>query len=345
MKSLLYRCVVAIALCGGLVNAHAQVQGGADQTVQKFLNGLNAYQGPALEELPPDQARTAFDGLQSSVKPQLAPVDMQEKTIVADGRSIRLIVLRPKNARGPLPAFMFFHGGGWVLGSGLHAHEALVRKLVDESGAAAVFVDYSLSPEARYPVAINEAFATTKWIASNGEQVGIDGSRLAVVGNSAGGNMAAVVALRAKKEGAPKLRLQVLLWPITSAAMDTQSYTDFAKGHYLTKSLMQWFWNNYADSQQRFDVYASPLNATPEQLSGVAPALIQTAEMDVLRDEGERYAAKLRDAGVDVVAARYTGVIHDFATLNALQATAAAKASTSQIAAQLRQYLNKHGAD
>ncbi|MDI6949512.1 alpha/beta hydrolase [Serratia sp. Se-RSmG] len=293
-----------------------------------------------MEELPPNQARTAFDGLQGSVKPHLAPVDIQEKSIVAEGRSIRLIILRPKNVRTPLPAFMFFHGGGWVLGSGLIAHEALVRKLVDESGAAAVFVDYSLSPEARYPVAINEAFAATKWISSNGKQVGIDGSRLAVVGNSAGGNMAAVVALRAKEEGAPKLRLQVLLWPITSAAMNSQSYTDFSKGHYLTKSLMQWFWNNYADPKQRSDVYASPLNATPEQLSGVAPALIQTAEMDVLRDEGEQYARKLRDAGIDVVATRNTGVIHDFATLNALQSTPAARASISQIAEQLKSHLD-----
>ncbi len=173
-----------------------------------------------------------------------------------------------------------------------------MRDLVAGSGAAAVFVNYTPLPEARYPTAINQAYAATKWIAEHGQEINVDGKRLAVVGNSVGGNMAAVASLMAKDRGTPDINYQVLLWPVTDANFENASYDEFAEGHFLTRNMMKWFWDNYiTDPKQRQDVYASPLQATTEQLKGLPPALIQTAEMDVLRDEGEAYGRKL-DAAV-----------------------------------------------
>ena len=224
-------------------------------------------------------------------------------------------------------------------GSGVTPVIGILRNLfpVADSGAVAVFVNYTPSPEARYPVAINQIYAATKWVAENGAQIGVDGKRLAIAGNSVGGNMATVVALMAKAHGTPALRAQVLFWPVTNASFENASYDEFAQGHFLTKPMMQWFWNAYtADPVQRQEIYASPLLATPDQLKGLPPTLVITAEKDVLRDEGEAYARKLDAAGVDVTATRYNGMIHDFGLLNALAGVPATRAALHQASEELK---------
>ncbi|MGA4049254.1 alpha/beta hydrolase [Ralstonia nicotianae] len=309
---------------------------GVERNTQAFLDALAAGGGKPLETLSPAEARAVLVGAQAAPKVPLPPADVSEKTINVDGKPIRLTIVRPAGAKGELPAFMFFHGGGWILGD-FPTHERFVRDLVADSGAVAVFVNYTPSPEARYPVAINEAYAATRWVAENGAQINVDGTRLAVVGNSVGGNMAAVVALMAKTRGAPALRAQVLFWPVTNASFENASYDAFAEGHFLTRPMMKWFWDAYtANPAQRQEITASPLLATPGQLKGLPPALVQTAEKDVLRDEGEAYARKLDAAGVTVVATRYNGMIHDFGLLNALSGLPATRAALHQASETLK---------
>jgi acetyl esterase len=310
---------------------------GVEHNTQGFLEALAKGGGQPLETLSPADARAVLVGVQAGAKLQQA--DISERTITVDGQSIKLTLVRPAGAKGVLPAFMFFHGGGWILGD-FPTHERFVRDLVAESGAVAVFVNYAPSPESRYPTAINEAYAATKWVAENGAQINVDGKRLAVVGNSVGGNMAAVVALMAKEKGAPALRSQVLFWPVTNASFENSSYDEFANDHFLTKNMMKWFWDAYTtDPKQRHEIYASPLLATAEQLKGLPPALVQTAEKDVLRDEGEAYARKLDAAGVSVVATRYNGMIHDFELLNVLSGVPESRAALHQASEELRMRL------
>jgi acetyl esterase/lipase len=220
-----------------------------------------------------------------------------------------------------------------------------VRDLVSESGAAAVFVNYTPSPEAQYPLAINQAYAATKWIAEHGHEINVDGKRLAVVGNSVGGNMAAVVSLMAKDKGGPTIKYQVLFWPVTNASFDDGSYNRFENGYFLSKNMMKWFWDNYTtDPAQRAEIYASPLQATAEQLKGLPPALVQVAENDVLRDEGEAYARKLDAAGVEVTCVRYDGLIHDFGLLNALSEVPAVRSALLQASQELKTHLARAAA-
>lgn len=248
----------------------------------------------------PKEARKVLEAVQHSAKVLLHDVDIEEKTIHVAAQDILLHIVRPPRVIGKLPVFMFFHGGGWILGD-FPTHERLVRDLVYSSGAVAVFVNYTRSPEAQYPTALHQAYAATEWVAEYGEKINVDGTRLAVVGNSVGGNMAAVVSLMAKEKALPVLRCQILLWPVTHANFDTGSYHQFAEGYFLTRNMMQWFWEHYIINKAlRQEIYASPLNATREQLQGLPPALVQTAELDVLRDEGESYARLLNAAGVEV---------------------------------------------
>jgi acetyl esterase len=307
--------------------------------VKAFLNAVNSGGGKPIEQLSPVDARGALAGLQSSVKVDLSGITVTEKTINADGQSIRINIVKPANAKGTLPVFMFFHGGGWVLGD-FPTHERFVRDLVVESGAAAVFVNYTPSPEAHYPVAINQAYAATKWVAEHGSEIGVDGKRLAVAGNSVGGNMAAVVSLMAKDKKGPEIKLQVLFWPVTDASFENGSYNRFATGRFLTRNMMTWFWDNYTtDAGERNQVYASPLRASADQLKGLPHALVQTAENDVLRDEGEAYARKLDEAGVPVTATRYNGMIHDWGLLNPLAAVPATRSAMLQAASELKKAL------
>jgi acetyl esterase len=307
--------------------------------VREFLKILNSGDGKPLETFSPADARAVLVNAQASVALELPPCDVEHRTITQDGQNVKLTIVRPAGSKGILPVFIFIHGGGWILGD-FPTHERFVRDLVVESGFAAVFVNYTTSPEAQYPTAINEAYAATKWVAEHGGEINVDGKRLALVGNSVGGNMTAAVALMAKDRGGPGVKCQVLFWPVTDANFDTPSYHEYENGYFLTKGMMQWFWDAYSpDLARRREIYASPLQATVQQLVGLPPALIQTAGNDVLRDEGEAYARKLDEAGVDVIAVRYEGLIHDYGLLNAISQVPAVRAALHQAAEELRKHL------
>ena len=313
--------------------------GDVEHNTQAFLDVLNAGTGKPMEQLTPKEARAVLTGAQAGVKLILPKADVSQKTIQVDGQPLDLTIVRPAGVKGTLPVFMFFHGGGWVLGD-YPTHERLVRDLVVGSGAVAVFVNYTPSPEAHYPVAINQAYGATKWVAEHGKDINVDGKRLAVAGNSVGGNMAAVVSLMAKDKGTPAIKFQLLLWPVTDANFETASYNQYAEGHFLTRNMMKWFWDNYTtDANQRAEIYASPLRATTDQLKGLPPALIQTAGADVLRDEGEAYARKLDAAGVPVTAVRYNGMIHDYGLLNVVSQVPAVRSALLQASDELKQHL------
>ncbi|NMO03200.1 alpha/beta hydrolase [Gordonia sp. TBRC 11910] len=293
---------------------------------------------PYLFDLGPIEGRKAVDEVQGG---DVAKPDVDETWIdvAAPTGDIRARIVTPPNAEGPLPVILYIHGAGWVFGNA-HTHDRLVRELATLTGAAVVFPEYTLSPEARYPVAIEQNYATAQWIVAHGAEHGLDSSRLAVVGDSVGGNMSAALTLQAKERGDVALRAQVLFYPVTDAAFDTASYHQFAQGYFLRRDAMQWFWDQYTtDEAERAQITASPLRATTEQLAGLPTALVITGEADVLRDEGEAYAAKLRAAGVEVTAVRYQGTIHDFVMLNALRETHAAQAAITQATAFLRDAL------
>lgn len=307
--------------------------------VRELLKIINTSGGPALETLPLSEAQAGLSNAQASVKVDVSGVTIDLKTITIDGYTVDLHIVRPENVSDTLPAFMFIHGGGWILGD-FPTHHRLVRDIVLESGMAAVFVNYSRTSEARYPQAINEIYAATKWVADNGHLINVDGSRLAIVGNSVGGNMSTVTCLIAKEKGGPQIRLQVMMWPIVDANFDTKSYRKFGEDRFLSTSLMKWMYDLYIENpEERKAIYASPLQATLEQLKGLPPALIQTAENDILRDEGEAYGRKLGEAGVPVTIVRYNGMIHDFGLLNGLATLPAVRSHIRQIGAELKKYL------
>ena len=322
---------------------HAQVQNLAtdphiDRGTKAFLNVLNSG-GTPLEALSKEDARNALIGAQASIAVDLSGIEESEKTITADGHTVRLNIVRPKGVKGKLPVFIYIHGGGWILGD-YPTHKRMVRDLVVLSECVAVFVNYTPSPEAHFPKAINEIYAATKWVAENGDQIGVDGKNLAVIGNSVGGNMAAVTALMAKEKKGPEIKVQILLWPVTDATFEQESYQTYGKDRFLTTSMMKWMWNQYTTNpNERKSIYASPLQASVEQLKGLPPALIQVAENDVLRDEGEAYGRKLDEAGVEVTTVRYNGMVHDFGLLNALAELPTTKTMFEHSAAALRKYL------
>jgi len=321
---------------GNAPTTHAAPPVQPDSMTSNFLKALNSSTGPALNTLAPAQARQVLTEAQNSVKVDLSGIDVSNKTIEQNGLSVPLTIVRPHGVTGTLPVFMFFHGGGWILGD-FPTHQRLVRDLVVQSGAVAVFVNYDPSPEAHYPVAINQAYAATQWVATHGGEIGVDGSRLAVVGNSVGGNMAAVVALMAKDKQGPAIRFQGLMWPVTDNDFNDASYKTYPDGYFLTRAAMKWYWNAYTQVQSERDgIYASPLRASVEQLKGLPPTLIQVAQFDVLRDEGEAYGRKLDQAGNDVSTTRYNGTIHDFGLLNVLADDAPTQAALKQLANELR---------
>ncbi|MFD6415173.1 alpha/beta hydrolase [Streptomyces sp. NPDC060194] len=277
---------------------------------------------PYLYEIPVPDGRKAVDDVQSGDGVALPDVD--EEWITVDG-DIRTRVVRPRGVAGPLPVVLYIHGAGWVFGNA-RTHDRLVRELAVGAGAAVVFPEYDLSPEARYPVAVEQNYRVARWIVREGADRGLDGTRLAVAGDSVGGNMSAAVTLLAKERGDVRFAQQVLFYPVTDADFDTASYREFAEGYFLRRDAMRWFWDQYTtDEAERAQITASPLRATTDQLADLPPALVVTAEADVLRDEGEAYAAKLRAAGVPVTALRVQGVIHDFVMLNALRGTRGAE--------------------
>lgn len=295
---------------------------------------------PYLFDLSVEVGRKTVDSVQDGDIP--APAVDTEDITIAGGPSgeVSITVYRPAGSVGPLPVILFTHGAGWVFGD-THTHDRLVRELTTRAEAATVFTNYSRSPEARYPVAIEEIYDALEWIGEHGAEHDLDPLRIAVAGDSVGGNMTAAITLMAKERGGPRLAAQLLYYPVTDAAFDSDSYSQFATGYWLRRDAMQWFWDQYTtDPEDRAQITASPLRASTEQLAGLPPALVIVGEADVLRDEGEAYAAKLRAAGVAVTAVRYQGIVHDFVMVNALRDTQAAKAATAQGAAFLHAALH-----
>ena len=306
--------------------------------VRRFLKALNSSDGDPIEQLSPVAARKVLTDAQDIVV-DYSGIEESEKEIEQDGEKVTIHIVRSFDATFDAPVFMFIHGGGWVLGD-YPTHRRLVRDLVVESGAVAVFPDYTPSPEARYPVAINQIYAATRWVSEHGSEIGVNGKNLAIVGNRVGGNMAAAVALMAKQKRGPEIKFQALLWPVTDANFETASYRSFGEGRFLTKNMMEWFWDSYLpDDEKRTEIYASPLQATVDQLKHLPPALVQVAANDVLRDEGEAYARKLDEAGVPVTLTRYGGLIHDYGLLNALANVQAVKTALLQAAVAIKRSL------
>ena len=309
--------------------------------VKAFLEVLNTSGAPALETLSLADAQMGLANAQASVEVDVSGVQIDLKTITHNGYTVDLHIVRPEGTDEILPVFMFIHGGGWILGD-FPTHHRLVRDLVVESGMAAVFVNYSRTSEAQYPQAINEIYAATQWVAANGKEIKVDGGRLAIVGNSVGGNMSTVTCLMAKEKGGPHIQLQVLMWPIVDADFETKSYRKFGKDRFLSTSLMKWMYDLYIeDPEKRKSIYASPLQATLDELKDLPPALIQVAENDILRDEGEAYGRRLDEAGVPVTTVRYNGMIHDFGLLNGLATLPAVRSLVVQIGAELKKYLGR----
>ena len=293
---------------------------------------------PFIYELDYPAARKILDDAQSAPieKP---PVNEEWITVPSPVGDARVRLIKPQSAVGILPVIVYMHGGGWVLGNAA-THDRLVRELAVGARAALAFVEYPNSPEAHYPVAIEQGYATAQWIAREGASKGLDPNRMAVCGESVGGNMTAALCLMAKERGDVKFVHASMYYPVTDAAMDSASYDQFADGPYLTRKEMEWFWDAYTtDPGQRAQITASPNQATIDQLKGLPPTFVCVDEADVLRDEGEAYAAKLRLAGVPVTTVRYDGTIHDFMLLNPLSQTHATRAAIDQATSTLRQAL------
>jgi acetyl esterase len=306
--------------------------------VRTFLRELNKYNSP-FWELPEPQVRATLSDLQENTPVDLSDITITERTITQDGRRVKVYIVKPEKMKEKPPVFLFLHGGVWIAGN-FENHKRFVRDLVVGSGAAAVFPEYTPIPDAVYPTQIEEAYATAKWVAAHENEVGVDGSRMAVAGNSVGGNMAAVLTLMVKDRGGPQIRLQVLFYPATDTNFETESYRDFDHGRFLARPFMRFGWDIYApDAETRKEPYAAPLQASIDQLNGLPPALVQTAENDPLRDEGEAYAHKLDEAGVGVIATRYLGQIHDFGLLNGVHEVPSTQEALHQASDALRKFL------
>jgi acetyl esterase len=307
-----------------------------EPVAQSFIESLDLAGIAPLHSLRPHEARARLAELQSG--PIGRPnVHIQTLTLPLDaGGFVRARIVRPREGSDSLPVLMYFHGGGWILGD-VHTHDRLIREISVGARAAVVFVEISRAPEAQYPIAIEEAYGATCYVADHGASLNVDGSRLAVAGDGTGGNVAAAVTLMAKERRGPKIAFQSLLYPVTDSNCANDSYTAFCDGPWLSQKTMQWFWDAYMpDAACRAQVTASPLQATVEQLRGLPEALVVTAENDILREEGEAYARKLAAAGVRVTATRYIGTIHDFLMLDALADSPPTRGAIEQITASLR---------
>jgi acetyl esterase len=294
-----------------------------------------AATSPPPYELGPEKARQGLNDIQAAPV-DLLDVEEQWVTVPADVGDVRVRIVRPPDVEGPLPAILYMHGGGWILGNA-GTHDRLVRELAVGVGAAVAFVEYTPSPEARYPVALEQGYATARWLTTEGAAQRIDSESISVAGDSVGGNLATVLTLLAQERGDVTFVHQSLYYPVTDAGQDTESYRTFADGPFLTARTMAWFWDAYApDREGRGDPHLSPLRASADQLRDLPPAHVVVDEQDVLRDEGEAYAARLRAAGVRVSTVRYDGIHHDFMMLNPLRETAAASAAIDQAIQVLR---------
>ena len=309
---------------------------GLEPKTRAFVTAVEAQGGPPIDQLSYEAARALLSGVQSDGAAGL-PACVEDTSLpTGPAGTVAIRIVRPEGRSDALPVVMYFHGGGWILGD-KNTHDRLVRAFAAGAEAAIVFVEYTRSPEAQYPVPVEEAYAATKYIAEHGADWRLDASRIALAGDSAGGNMAAVVALLARQRGGPPLRYQLLFYPVTDASYDTASYAAFAGGPWLTKAMMRWFFDAYVpDVTQRKEPTVSPLQAPLEDLRGLPPALVITDENDVLRDEGEAYARKLMEAGIPVKAVRVLGTIHDFMMLNGLADTPPARQAVCVAIEELR---------
>lgn len=343
--------LVATALLGGSSGAHAAQRNRRhvkpdysailEPSTRMFLQEVAAKGGPPIYTLSPEKARAVLNGVQSSPVSKM-PAQIDDLAFPAGPRGdISVRIVRPEAVTQPLPAVVYIHGGGWILGN-KETHDRLIRELANGIQAAVVFVNYSLSPEARYPVAIEEIYAAAKYVVENGSLFGIDGSRLAVAGDSVGGGMTIAVSLLAKERGGPKIAFQGILYPVTNAAFDDASYKQFGDGAFwLSRKAMKWFFNAYEPDHMKWsDIHISPLRASLDELSGLPPALVITDESDVLRDEGEAFAHKLSQAGVRVTTTRYIGTVHDFMMLNPFTDDPAPRAAIAQTISALRAALS-----
>ncbi|MFK4851157.1 alpha/beta hydrolase [Microbacterium sp. ZW T6_19] len=293
---------------------------------------------PFLADLGVEGARKLLDDVQAAPVAESDVVD-EWITVPAEVGDVRVRIVKPAGSSGELPVVLYVHGGGWVLGDA-GTHDRLVRELAAGADAAVVFVEYDRSPEAHHPVAVEQVYATARWITNDGASKGLDASRLAIAGDSVGGNMAAVVAILAKRRGDVTFVHQSLYYPVTDAGQDTESYREFAEGFHLRADAMAWFWDSYLpDVDARTDVSASPLRASIDELAGLPETFLVVDENDVLRDEGEAYGRKLIEAGVRTTLVRYDGTIHDFMMLNPLRSSAASTAAIEQAIHILRKAL------
>lgn len=311
-----------------------------ESVMQEFLNNINSKGEKPIYELSPDEARKVLLKVQD-VPIKILPADMED-IIISTGLKgeISFRIVRPKDNESKLPVILYLHGGGWILG-GKHIHSRLIRELANGAQAAVVFVEFSKSPESQYPTAIEEAYETIKYISKNDESLNFDASRLVVVGDSVGGNMATVLTMLVKERGGPKIDYQILFYPVTDANFEMESYNKFSNGYWLSKEAMKWFWNAYLPNEEERKKYTvSPLQASIEQLKGLPPALIITNEYDVLRDEGEAYAHKLMEAGVNTVAIRLLGSIHDCLLLNPISHSPIVRETIELVTCKLRNIFN-----
>lgn len=309
-----------------------------DPAVRAFLVELNKDSSP-FWELPQPKPQEIVTGLQNKTAVDMSGVTIAEKTITEDNRTVKLYIMTPHTRAGKPGVLLFIHGGVWIVGN-FENHKRLLRDLVVGSGQIGVFVEYTPLPEAKYPTQLEECYAALKWVAAHAGEFGADGNRIAIAGNSVGGNMTAALTLMAQDKNGPKIAYQALLIPATDASVDTESYHEFGTDRFLSRAFMKYGWDLYApDEKTRNNPYVSPLRATPDQLKGLPPALVITAENDPLRDEGEAYAHKLQQAGVSVTATRYNGMIHDFVLLNAIRGVAGTQAAIQQVNDGIREAL------
>ncbi|HTI92596.1 MAG TPA: alpha/beta hydrolase [Puia sp.] len=327
-----------------MTNATKVIDYASDPRIERhtklFLKALNTSGGKPLESLTPAEARKVLVDAQAAAKVDLSGIEESEKTIHSDGKTVKLNIVRPAGSKAVLPVFVFIHGGGWVLGD-YPTHKRMVRDLVVLTGYAGVFIDYTPTPDAKYPTQLDEIYAATKWVAGHGPEIGVDGKNMAIVGNSVGGNMSTVTCIKAKEMGGPAIKVQILMWPVTNAETTDESWQQFGQDRFLTAPLMKWMYSMYStDSAELNSIYISPLKASTDQLKGLPPALIAVADNDILRDEGEAYGRKLDEAGVPTTLVRYDGTIHDFGLLNALAESPATKSLFLQAAAELKKYLH-----
>jgi acetyl esterase len=306
-----------------------------DPQIRAFLAELNKDSSP-FWELPQPKPQDILTALQNQTHVDMSGVTTVERTIKQDGQIVKLYIMKPQHITGKPGVLLFIHGGVWIVGN-FENHQRLLRDLVVGSGQIGVFVEYTSLPEAKYPTQIEQSYAALQWVSAHANEFGADGSRIAIAGNSVGGNMSAALALMAKDKKGPKIKLQVLFIPATDASVDTGSYQEFGTGRFLARAFMKYGWDLYApDEETRNSPYVSPLRASDDELRGLPPALVITSENDPLRDEGEAYARKLKNAGVAVTATRYNGMIHDFVLLNAIHDVPGVQAAIKQASDAIR---------